>query len=111
MTHNHFQFANSQCQLFMICIVLTLTTRLAFWEDFTCLDVSQCLLNKGILQCAVKYLKLDISGCLSQFLALGTKVYMFMCNFHSIFHYICVLVQKHIDQFLNHIGMLWYLIY
>ncbi|XP_059447116.1 uncharacterized protein LOC132178652 isoform X2 [Corylus avellana] len=42
-------------------------------HNFTCLDVSQCVLNKAILQCAVKYLEVDISGCLSQFLALGTK--------------------------------------
>lgn len=44
-----------------------------FWEDFTCLDVSQCMLNKTILYVAGKYLGLDISGCLDQFLMLGTK--------------------------------------
>ncbi|KAA8548482.1 hypothetical protein F0562_000251 [Nyssa sinensis] len=44
-----------------------------FWEDFTCLDVSQCMLNKTILHVAVKYLESDISGCLGQILALGTK--------------------------------------
>uniref|UniRef100_A0A5B7BF73 Uncharacterized protein n=1 Tax=Davidia involucrata TaxID=16924 RepID=A0A5B7BF73_DAVIN len=44
-----------------------------FWEDFTCLDVSQCMLNKTILHVAVKYLESDISGCLGQVLALGTK--------------------------------------
>ncbi|KAJ4968051.1 hypothetical protein NE237_014752 [Protea cynaroides] len=43
------------------------------WEDFTCLDASQCLLNKTILHVAAKYLKLDISACLGQLLALGTK--------------------------------------
>nr|DAD20161.1 TPA_asm: hypothetical protein HUJ06_021624 [Nelumbo nucifera] len=43
------------------------------WEEFTCLDASQCMLNKTILNVAVKYLELDISGCLGQILALGTK--------------------------------------
>ncbi|KAL2463257.1 hypothetical protein Fot_52913 [Forsythia ovata] len=44
-----------------------------FWEDFTCLDISQCTLNKTILHVAAKYLDSDISGCLGQFLGLGTK--------------------------------------
>ncbi|XP_057992670.1 uncharacterized protein LOC110659375 isoform X2 [Hevea brasiliensis] len=51
-------------------IVESLTT---FWEDFTCLDASQCMLNKAILQVAAKYVDSDLSGCLVQFLALGTK--------------------------------------
>ncbi|XP_010542977.1 PREDICTED: uncharacterized protein LOC104816017 [Tarenaya hassleriana] len=45
-----------------------------FWEDFTCLDVSQCLLNKAILCVASKYLALDLPDCLHQFLGLGVKV-------------------------------------
>ncbi|RVW88470.1 hypothetical protein CK203_043899 [Vitis vinifera] len=44
-----------------------------YWEDFTCLDVTQCLLNKTILNVAAKYIDSDISGCLGSFLALGTK--------------------------------------
>ncbi|XP_057783593.1 uncharacterized protein LOC131001267 [Salvia miltiorrhiza] len=44
-----------------------------YWEDFTCLDISQCTLNKTILQVAAKYLETDISGCLVQFLVLGSK--------------------------------------
>ncbi|KAI5595714.1 hypothetical protein BDE02_03G159100 [Populus trichocarpa] len=44
-----------------------------FWEDFTCLDISQCMLNKTILSVAAKYVDSDVSGCLVQFLALGTK--------------------------------------
>ncbi|XP_023731806.1 uncharacterized protein LOC111879570 [Lactuca sativa] len=44
-----------------------------FWEDFTCLDVSQCMLNKTILKVATTYLESDTSKCLSQLLALGTK--------------------------------------
>ncbi|KAH6786814.1 hypothetical protein C2S52_006366, partial [Perilla frutescens var. hirtella] len=44
-----------------------------YWEDFTCLDISQCTLNKTILQVAAKYLETDISGCLVQFLGLGSK--------------------------------------
>ncbi|KAK9078954.1 hypothetical protein SSX86_000623 [Deinandra increscens subsp. villosa] len=43
------------------------------WEDFTCLDVSQCMLNKTILQVATTYLESDVSICLTQLLALGTK--------------------------------------
>nr|XP_023881230.1 uncharacterized protein LOC111993632 [Quercus suber] len=49
------------------------SSSLAFWEDFTCLDVSQCTLNKAIVQVAVKYIETDISGCLLQFLSLGSK--------------------------------------
>ncbi|XP_017974328.1 PREDICTED: uncharacterized protein LOC18602803 isoform X2 [Theobroma cacao] len=52
------------------CLVESL---IAFWEDYTCLDVSQCMLNKTILHVAAKYLDSDISGCLLQFLLLGTK--------------------------------------
>ncbi|KAL7081323.1 hypothetical protein ACP275_14G032800 [Erythranthe tilingii] len=44
-----------------------------FWENFTCLDISQCTLNKTILDVAAKHLDLDISGCLVQFLVLGTQ--------------------------------------
>ncbi|CAL5337308.1 unnamed protein product [Camellia sinensis] len=44
-----------------------------FWEDFTCLDISQCMLNKTILHVAAKYLELDISGCLRHFISLGIK--------------------------------------
>ncbi|XP_057497814.1 LOW QUALITY PROTEIN: uncharacterized protein LOC130782504 [Actinidia eriantha] len=44
-----------------------------FWEDFTCLDISQCTLNKTILHVAAKYLESDISGCLGHFLSLGIK--------------------------------------
>lgn len=51
-----------------------LTRSLAFWEDFTCLDISQCMLNKTILSVAAKYVDSDVSECLVQFLALGTKV-------------------------------------
>ncbi|XP_017608614.1 uncharacterized protein LOC108454610 [Gossypium arboreum] len=46
---------------------------ITFWEDYTCLDASQCLLNKTVLHVATKYLDSDISGCLLQFLLLGSK--------------------------------------
>ncbi|KAF3569732.1 hypothetical protein F2Q69_00058174 [Brassica cretica] len=46
----------------------------ALWEDVTCLDVSQCLLNKAILHVASKYLALDRSDCSQYFLAFGIKV-------------------------------------
>nr|POE74464.1 hypothetical protein CFP56_57313 [Quercus suber] len=54
-------------------LVSVMESSLAFWEDFTCLDVSQCTLNKAIVQVAVKYIETDISGCLLQFLSLGSK--------------------------------------
>ncbi|VVA89980.1 unnamed protein product [Arabis nemorensis] len=51
--------------------VESLTT---LWEDFTCLDVSQCLLNKAIMPVASKYLALDRPDCSQYFLAFGIKV-------------------------------------
>ncbi|XP_024007724.1 uncharacterized protein LOC18994398 isoform X2 [Eutrema salsugineum] len=51
--------------------VESLTT---LWEDFTCLDVSQCLLNKAILPVASKYLALERPDCSQYFLAFGSKV-------------------------------------
>ncbi|KAM0985685.1 hypothetical protein ACFX13_013145 [Malus domestica] len=59
--------------IFCICSLLFLTTSLTFWEEYTCLDVSQCMLNKAILHVAVKHLESDISNALAHFLALGTK--------------------------------------
>ncbi|XP_073056687.1 uncharacterized protein [Primulina eburnea] len=52
-----------------------------FWEDLTCLDISQCTLNKMVLHVAAKCLELDISGCLEQFLVLGIKANMW-CSKH-----------------------------
>ncbi|KAL3828344.1 hypothetical protein ACJIZ3_017146 [Penstemon smallii] len=46
---------------------------ITLWEEFTCLDISQCTLHRTILQVATKYLESDISGCLVQFLVLGIK--------------------------------------
>ncbi|TXG72508.1 hypothetical protein EZV62_001087 [Acer yangbiense] len=54
-------------------LIQCLTT---FWEDFTCLDVSQCMLNKTILHVAAKYVDSDLSGCLLQFLQLGVKAWL-----------------------------------
>ncbi|KAL1188785.1 hypothetical protein V5N11_021948 [Cardamine amara subsp. amara] len=51
--------------------VESLTT---LWEDFTCLDVSQCLLNKAILPVASKYLALDRPDSSRYFLSFGIKV-------------------------------------
>ncbi|CAK7336201.1 unnamed protein product [Dovyalis caffra] len=42
-------------------------------EYFTCLDISQCMLNKTILSVAAKYVDSDLSECLVQFLALEIK--------------------------------------
>uniref|UniRef100_A0A7N0UQX7 Uncharacterized protein n=1 Tax=Kalanchoe fedtschenkoi TaxID=63787 RepID=A0A7N0UQX7_KALFE len=44
-----------------------------FWEDFTCLDVSQCILNRAILQVAAKYVDSDTPECLEWHLILCTK--------------------------------------
>lgn len=77
-------------------LFFTLTTSLTYWEDFTCLDASQCLLNKSILHVAAKHLESDISGCLSQFLSLGTKVYMFSPpSFYLLC--VCALVKMHVS--------------
>ncbi|AAB80635.1 Contains similarity to Chlamydia outer membrane protein (gb/X53512) [Arabidopsis thaliana] len=51
--------------------VESLTT---LWEDFTCLDVSLCLLNKAILPVASKYLALDRPDCSHYFLAFAIKL-------------------------------------
>ncbi|GAV58289.1 hypothetical protein CFOL_v3_01823 [Cephalotus follicularis] len=44
-----------------------------YWEDFTCLDVSQCMLNKTILHVIAKYLGSDRFEFSIPLLALGTK--------------------------------------
>lgn len=49
-----------------------------FWEDFTCLDISQCMLNKTILHVAAKNIESDISECLGHFLSLGIKVHLIL---------------------------------
>ncbi|WCJ24199.1 hypothetical protein M5689_006177 [Euphorbia peplus] len=51
-------------------LVQCLTT---FWEDFTCLDISQCMVNKVILLVATKYVNSDLSLCFLQYLTLATK--------------------------------------
>ncbi|KAM7259640.1 hypothetical protein ACFE04_015381 [Oxalis oulophora] len=43
------------------------------WEDFTCLDISQCVLNKTILHVVAKYVEFHFPQCLASFLELGTK--------------------------------------
>ncbi|KAL8491170.1 hypothetical protein ACS0TY_022992 [Phlomoides rotata] len=60
------------------CLVESL---IIYWEDFTCLDISQCTLNKTILHVAEKYLETDISGFLPQFIVLGTKANLW-CRKH-----------------------------
>lgn len=81
MYTGHTSFMSSECCFF------TLTTTWAFWEDYTCLDVSQCMLNKAILSVASKHLNSDMSSCQSQFLSLGTKVShltgTFRCKLHD----------------------------
>ncbi|XP_047323561.1 uncharacterized protein LOC124927228 isoform X2 [Impatiens glandulifera] len=54
-------------------LVLVIEYLNMFWEDFTCLDVSQCMLNKAILNVAMKNIESNISGCLGHFFSLGSK--------------------------------------
>ncbi|XP_022974865.1 uncharacterized protein LOC111473635 isoform X1 [Cucurbita maxima] len=58
------------CKSELISLVESLTM---FWEDFTCLDVTQCLLNRTILLVAVKRIEKDKADCLGQFLTLEVK--------------------------------------
>ncbi|KAK7391585.1 hypothetical protein VNO78_20002 [Psophocarpus tetragonolobus] len=41
--------------------------------DFTCLDVTQCMLNRSIMQVALSYIDFNPSNCLPQILTLGVK--------------------------------------
>ncbi|CAN6677557.1 unnamed protein product [Malus baccata var. baccata] len=58
------------------CLTVSNSMLLTFWEDCTCLDVNQCMLNKAILHVAVKYVESDISNALAQVLALRIKDYL-----------------------------------
>lgn len=61
--------------LLLVCIVAsTLTASLTYWENYTCLDVTQCMLNRSILQVALKSIDLHLPSCLLQTLTLGVKV-------------------------------------
>lgn len=44
-----------------------------YWETFTCLDVTQCMLNRSILQVALKNIDFNLPSCLLQTLTLGVK--------------------------------------
>ncbi|KAK8467704.1 hypothetical protein PHAVU_007G134600 [Phaseolus vulgaris] len=60
--------------LWIACILVpTLTASLTFWENFTCLDVTQCVLNRSIIQVALRHIEFNLSGCLPQMLTLGVK--------------------------------------
>ena len=84
--------------LFIICLIVSiLTAKLTFWEDFTCLDVTQCILNRSILQVALKYLEFDLSSCLPQILTLGIKVCI-PCTFHLLFIHIYTLARRCISS-------------
>ncbi|KAI3973023.1 hypothetical protein MKX01_019681 [Papaver californicum] len=43
------------------------------WEDSTCLEMPQCILNRSILHVATKYVEVDVSGCLEQFVSFAIK--------------------------------------
>ncbi|XP_051118389.1 uncharacterized protein LOC127242747 isoform X2 [Andrographis paniculata] len=69
----YFKILNLPRWLKIVCSCSRIWRNWMFWEDFTCLDISQCTLNKTILHVAAKYLDSDVSGNLVQFIALGTK--------------------------------------
>ncbi|XP_006589330.1 uncharacterized protein [Glycine max] len=52
-----------------------------FWENFTCLDVTQCMLNRSIIQVALSYMDFNPSSCLPQFLTLGVRACVW-CDKH-----------------------------
>ncbi|RHN81216.1 hypothetical protein MtrunA17_Chr1g0196651 [Medicago truncatula] len=54
----------------MNCLVSQIST---YWETFTCLDVTQCMLNRSILQVALKNIDFNLPSCLLQTLILGVK--------------------------------------
>lgn len=62
----------------LLFIISSLTSGWNLWEGFTCLDVSQCLLNKAILDVAARYLEGDSFRGQGRFLTLGTKVILLM---------------------------------
>ncbi|WJX13796.1 hypothetical protein P8452_04147 [Trifolium repens] len=58
----------------LLCIVAsTLTASLNYWENYTCLDATQCMLNRSILQVALKNIDFILPSCLLQTLTLGVK--------------------------------------
>ncbi|XP_078439883.1 holliday junction resolvase [Wolffia australiana] len=59
----------------------TLTRFWEVWEDSVCLDVSQCMLNRKILNVALKQLGMNASACLNQCVDIGTKASMW-CRKH-----------------------------
>lgn len=65
--------------LLLVCfLVSALTASLTFWENFTCLDVTQCMLNRSIIHVALSYMDFNPSSCLPQFLTLGVKVSLYL---------------------------------
>lgn len=64
--------------LSIVCIhIPTLTASLTFWEHFTCLDVTQCMLNRSITQVALRLIDSNLPSCLPQILNLGVKVSLY----------------------------------
>ncbi|KAK7356496.1 hypothetical protein VNO80_15769 [Phaseolus coccineus] len=41
--------------------------------NFTCLDVTQCMLNRSIIQVALRHIDFNLSSCLPQMLTLGVR--------------------------------------
>ncbi|XP_056158688.1 uncharacterized protein LOC130134889 [Syzygium oleosum] len=54
-------------------IAFAVESLVTFWEDYTCLDVTQCILHKAIVQVATKFLKPTLCGGLTPFLTLGAQ--------------------------------------
>jgi len=69
-------------------LVPTLTASLTFWENFTCLDVTQCMLNRSIIQVALRLIDFNLSSCPPQILTLGVKVSLQLSH---VFYFLFVL--------------------
>lgn len=56
------------------------------------------MLNKSILQVAAKYVDSDLSGCLLQFLALGTKVLFISLLLSGMLHLLTLMRLRFVRQ-------------
>lgn len=81
-------------------LLSTLTFYRTLWEDFTCLDISQCKLNKTILHVAAKYLLSDVSAYLGQFVSLGAKASFISSLFSLIKWPVFLMIQIAYIKFL-----------
>ena len=84
--------------LLLVCfLVSALTASLTFWENFTCLDVTQCMLNRSIIHVALSYMDFNPSSCLPQFLTLGVRVSLLVSCFYFLFIHIHIPLHFHMS--------------